>query len=91
MSGILLPVDPVIYAYDRKGTPPMKLVLRTIQKVAPDKWEEKVGIEKRFQAAEARVGNAAVRHYRCMAGADSFWTYTMTWRKRFGKQGCGND
>ena len=57
----------------------MKLVLRTIQKVAPDKWEEKVGLEKRFQAAEARVGNAAVRHYRCMAGADSFWTYIKEW------------
>lgn len=53
----------------------MKLVLRMIQKVAPDKWAEKVEIEKRFEAVEARLGNPAARHYRCMAGADSYWTY----------------
>lgn len=57
----------------------MPLVLRTIQKVAPDKWAEKLEIEKRFQAMDERRGNPAVRHYQCMAGADSHWTYIKEW------------
>jgi len=57
----------------------MTFVSRVIQTVATGKMDEKIEIEKRFQAAEERVGNAAVRHYKCNFGADSQWTYIKEW------------
>ena len=53
----------------------MTIVFRAIQTVAFGKWEEKLEIEKRFDAVEARLGGAAVRHYQCRVGADSTRTY----------------
>ena len=53
----------------------MTIVLRAIQTVGFGKWEEKLEIEKRFQAVETRLGGAAVRHYECRVGADSTRTY----------------
>ena len=58
----------------------MKVVARAIQTVAFGKWEEKLEIEKRFDAVEARVERgAALRHYQCFFGADSAWTYVKEW------------
>jgi len=57
----------------------MTVALRAIQTVAPQKCDGKLEIEKRFDAVEARLGGAAVRHYRCALGADSMWTYVKEW------------
>jgi hypothetical protein len=55
------------------------MVHRAIQTVAPDKWEQKIEIERRFHAVEERLGWAAARHYRCRIGADSRYTYVKEW------------
>jgi len=57
----------------------MTIVHRAIQKVAPDRWDDKIEIEKRFQALYKRLGNPAVRQYRCMAGADSGYSFIKEW------------
>jgi hypothetical protein len=57
----------------------MKIVSRAIQTVATGKWDEKVEIEKRFEAVYTRLGNPAARQYRCIMGADSQWTYVKEW------------
>jgi hypothetical protein len=63
----------------RKESAMPQYLFRCTQKVAFGKWDDKLEQEKKYLAAETRLGAPAVRQYRALIGGDILETYVKEW------------